>query len=281
MIPTKNKNRDDEQLFFFQYYYDLCIKLFGNDERKWNDYRFCFRKLEKYETNHNIKLNEITPEWIKRFKSFLDNDTHLSSSSKYSYFNKLKICLDYAYNERLINTNPAANIDSFKFKYKKAGITYLTLEEVKKLIDVECENQCIKRAFLFSCLTGLFPKEIKALSWSEIRINQDTAFIAFKKKTYLRSEDLYITRHSLVLLGERGADDELIFQDLHSPTTNNEIIKRWVHKAGIDKTVTFQTARYTYISMMVNLETDLHVLSKLLGHRTFQTTSQYIKLMKF
>lgn len=279
-----NTNNRNEQVSFFQYYNELCTRLCGNDIRKWNNYKSCLHKLEQFESNHNIKLNEITQQWVKRFKSFLgrckNKDMNLSSSTKYSYFNKLKLCLDYAYNERLIDNNPAVNIKSFKYKYKKADTTYLTLDELRQLVNTECDNQCVKRAFLFSCLTGLNSREIKNLTWSEIKVDKDTVLVAFKKKSRLRCENPYITRHSLKLLGKRGEDNELIFQDFHSPTFNNETINVWVRKAGIDKVVTFQTARYTYISMMVKLGTDLRVLSKLIGNREFKTTSKYIELMK-
>ena len=101
------------------------------------------------------------------FKEYLDKKNRLSINTKYSYFNKLKRILEVAYNDRLINANPAAKVDNFKNidKYNKKPITYLTLEEVKKLVITECEIQSLKSAFLFSCLTGLYKRELDMLKW--------------------------------------------------------------------------------------------------------------------
>ena len=46
---------------------------------------------------------------------------------------------------------------------------FLTIEEVKQLMATPCRYDIVKRAFLFSCFTGLRYSDIKSLLWSEIR----------------------------------------------------------------------------------------------------------------
>jgi hypothetical protein len=45
---------------------------------------------------------------------------------------------------------------------------YLTIEEIKKVMNTPCGYELVKKAFLFSCFTGLRYSDMKALNWSEI-----------------------------------------------------------------------------------------------------------------
>ena len=55
----------------------------------------------------------------------------LSQNSKVSYFNKLRACINHAYDERIIPYNPLRGIEGFKEAEVKRD--YLTLEEIRKL----------------------------------------------------------------------------------------------------------------------------------------------------
>jgi len=45
---------------------------------------------------------------------------------------------------------------------------YLTIDEVRKLAETECEYSQIKAAFLFGCLTGLWRSDILKLKWEDV-----------------------------------------------------------------------------------------------------------------
>lgn len=278
----KDKNQVNKTLFF-QYYTDLCIRSFGKESINWNNYGSCLKLLKEYEKDYNITLDKITRQWVIEFKEYLDKKTRLSINTKYSYFNKLKRILEVAYNDRLINANPAAKVDDFKNidKYNKKPITYLTLEEVKKLVITECEIQSLKSAFLFSCLTGLYKRELDMLKWSEIVKINNTVRIVFKHRVPFRCDcDLYITPQSLKLLGKRSRPNELVFKIPYSYDKLMRVLYQWGQKAGIDKKICFETARHTFIAMMIHLGTELSVLSKLIGHRELGTTLRYVRLIK-
>lgn len=50
---------------------------------------------------------------------------------------------------------------------------FLPIEEVKKVINTPCRYEIVKKAFLFSCFTGLRYNDMKALNWSEIHSAAD------------------------------------------------------------------------------------------------------------
>lgn len=170
---------------FLEYYRNMVEERRKNPESKgnWGNWRSCLRYLEIY-CDDKTTFRDVTPEFVLGFKEFLENvekDTHkrvgprrerdtfqrLSQNSKVSYFNKLRACINQAYDERIIPINPLRGIEGFKAEEVKRD--YLTLEEVRLLAATPCRYPMLKRAFLFSCLTGLRKSDIQKLTWGEIQ----------------------------------------------------------------------------------------------------------------
>ena len=287
------KSQFKEDTLFFDYYEALCAKRFQTEDSKgnWGNWRSCMKHLEKYEPNRKITFAEITPQWVQGFKDYLENeacawgndyrdrikDHKLSRNSRLSYFNKLRACLNQAYEERVIQHNPMRGIDNFK--PEEGTRMYLTLEEVKTLADTPCEYDSVKRAFLFSCLTGLRRSDIIKMTWGEVQEQSGFIRIIFRQKKTGGQEYLDITPQAAELMGERKKASDPVFEDIHSPSCTNEAIKRWVLRAGIQKEITFHCGRHTFAVLMLDLGTDIYTVSKLLGHRELNTTQIYAKVL--
>lgn len=277
---------------FFDYYRDLVEKRLGEESRgNWGNWRSCYHHLKKYEKRDDITFAEITPEWVQGFRDYLDNeavawghdyrkrikDKPLAKNSKCSYFNKLRACLNQAFEERIIPTNPMRGIEGFKDE--EGTRMYLTIEEVQKLVHTPCEYPQIKSAFLFSCLTGLRRSDVLRLRWGDVHKQGEFTRIIFRQKKTKGQEYLDITAEAAELMGERGRSEDFVFTDVHTPTCTNRTIQEWVLRAGIDKKITFHCARHTFATMMLDLGTDIYTVSKLLGHRDLSTTQRYVKVM--
>lgn len=287
------KSQFKEDTLFFDYYEALCAKRFQTEDSKgnWGNWRSCMKHLEKYEPNRKITFAEITPQWVQGFKDYLENeacawgndyrdrikDHKLSRNSRLSYFNKLRACLNQAYEERVIPHNPMRGIDNFK--PEEGTRMYLTLEEVKTLADTPCEYDSVKRAFLFSCLTGLRRSDIIKMTWGEVQEQSGFIRIIFRQKKTGGQEYLDITPQAAELMGERKRASDPVFEDIHSPSCTNETIKRWMLRAGIQKEITFHCGRHTFAVLMLDLGTDIYTVSKLLGHRELNTTQIYAKVL--
>ena len=286
------QNRPSASIRFFDYYREMCEKRLGEESRgNWGNWFSCLHHLKKYEKRETITLGEITPEWVQGFKDYLENDAvawghdfrkrikdkPLARNSKLSYFNKLRACLNQAYEEQIIPTNPLRGIEGFK--PEEGTRMYLTLDEVRKLAKTECEYPQIKAAFLFSCLTGLRRSDVLRLTWGDIHKQGDFTRIIFRQKKTSGQEYLDISPQAAELMGERGLPDEHVFTDIHSPSCTNNTLKLWVARAGINKTITFHCARHTFATLMLDIGTDIYTVSKLLGHRDLSTTQIYAKVM--
>lgn len=154
-------------------------------------------------------------------------------------------------------------------KKEKNVRTYLTIDEIRTLLDTECHNPEVKRAFLFSCFTGLRISDILALKSDNIL---DGNIVIRQKKT---SEPVIIPI---------GANAEIFLREglpfrLPKINTINRNIGIWVKKAGIGKHVTFHISRHTFATMALSNGSDLYVTSKLLGHTSVNTTAIYAKIV--
>lgn len=277
---------------FFDYYRSLCEKRLGAESRgNWGNWYSCLHHLKKYEKRENITFSDITPEWVHGFKDYLENDAvawghdyrkrikdkPLARNSKLSYFNKLRACLNQAYDERIIPSNPIRGIEGFK---AEEGVRmYLTIDEVQKLAQTPCPYPQIKAAFLFSCLTGLRRSDVARLRWGDVYKQGEFTRLIFKQKKTGGQEYLDITAEAAALMGERKSPGDYVFTDIHTPTCTNNTIKLWVARAGIQKDITFHCARHTFATMMLDLGTDIYTVSKLLGHRELSTTQIYAKVL--
>lgn len=297
MVELRNgefgfKSMYKEDTLFYPYYRAMCKARLGEESRgNWGNWYSALHHLLIYDSNEQLTFRDITPEWVQGFKDYLENkakawghdfrkrqDYHpLARNSKLSYFNKLRACLNHAFEERIISFNPMRGIDNFKAE--EGTRMYLTIEELQKLVQTDMAYPELRRAFLFSCLTGLRRSDIAKLTWGEV--HQQGAFVRliFKQKKTGGQEYLDINEQAAELLGVRGKPQDLVFPYMISPDWQNSIIQQWVYKAGINKKISFHCGRHTFAVMMLDLGTDLYTLSKLLGHKSISTTQIYAKVL--
>lgn len=278
---------------FLEYYRHMCNERAKNQESKSNyqNWFSCLKHLERYCTE-DVTFKDVTPEWIEGFKSFLDStgkDLHksnckngdhvkpLAQNSKVSYFNKFRACINQAYDDRIIPINPLRGIEGFKTE--ETGRVYLTFDEVKKLANTPCKKPVLKRAFLFSCLTGLRKSDIERLRWRDVENFGDYTRINFKQKKTGGREYLDISDQAVPFMGERGNDEDLVFSGFKYSAYLLVELSKWCIRAGIKKDVTFHTGRHTFAVLMITEGVDLYTVSKLLGHKEISTTQIYAKVV--
>lgn len=298
-IEIQNGEHDFTKQFktdmpFLAYYRKMCEDRHKNPDSNgnWGNWRSCLKYLERYCDEHTT-FKEIDKNWIEGFKEYLetvDKESYkrtsspdskyfqpLSQNSKVSYFNKLRACINQAYEDGIIPYNPLRGIEGFKSEESERA--YLTLEEVKKLAATPCKYPYLKATFLFSCLTGLRKSDIEKLTWGEIQQFGDYTRIVFKQKKTKGQEYLDISPEAVNYLGERGADNEKVFEGFKYGSWTLLELRRWVLAAGITKDITFHCGRHTFAVLMLELGTDIYTVSKLLGHRFLTTTQIYAKVV--
>lgn len=237
--------------------------------------------LENY-AGSNVTFKDIDLQFAEGFKEYLSKAKRkdgkpLANNSKASYFAKFRASLNEAVKEKIIYGNPA--VETGNFKTVESQREYLTLDEVRKLAQTECRYDVLKRAFLFSCLTGLRWSDINNLVWGDVQKIGSNWRIHFKQQKTKGQQYLDINQQARDLMQETGKPDERVFVGLKYSDYMNVALQMWVLKAGITKQITFHCARHTFAVLQLTLGTEIYTLSKMLGHSELKTTQIYAKIV--
>ena len=138
----------------------------------------------------------------------------------------------------------------------------------------------MKRAALFSALTGLRFSDIKNLVWGELEyIEGNGYFIQFKQQKTKGVEMMPISEQAFSLLGERKEPTNKVLEGLTYSAYENKHLAKWIGLAGITKDITFHCFRHTFATLQLSKGTDIYTVSKMLGHRELKTTQIYAKII--
>ncbi|MGJ8759368.1 MAG: site-specific integrase [Polaribacter sp.] len=230
-----------------------------------------------------LSFKEIDSDFCESFKDYLintakkTNGKSLSSSSVSSYFIKFRAALNEAVKQKIIPSNPSLGITIPKVVEHIRE--YLTLEELKSIVKEECRYEVLKRAFLFSCLTGIRWSDINNLRWSQVEDTNEGCRITFHQQKTKGLQYLDISEQAKSYLGEEGNPDDKVFVGLQYSSYMNVELTKWMMRAGITKNITFHCARHTFAVLQLTLGTEIFTLSKLLGHSELRTTQIYAKII--
>lgn len=235
-----------------------------------------------------VKMGEIDKEWCLGFIDWLQHTyktrwgNPLSPKSAANYVGYFSTALNAAVRAEVIPENPIMTLaPTERIKVPESKREYLTIDEIKALIDTECPREDVKRAYLFSCYCGLRLSDIYALRWKDIFLDGEQYRVSTVMQKTTTPIYLPLSRHAVRWLPERdGEGDELkIFAGLPAEPNINKVLAKWAVAAGITKKITYHTSRHSFATMMLTLGADLYTTSKLLGHSNVKTTQIYAKIV--
>ncbi len=152
-----------------------------------------------------------------------------------------------AYRDKLLKEN----INDFleKVEWEDVRKEFLTQEELTLLVDTPCKYPVLKRASLFSCLTGLRISDIENLCWNDVQNAPDLGpCIRIRTQKTSTEATLPISFEALELCGERG--EGKVFKGLGRSLINVPL-RNWLKEAGIKKHITFHQRRHYGLSLIL------------------------------
>ena len=240
--------------------------------------------IEGYDGGKDATLADIDHQWLTDFMIYLMNDyvtykkTKLTNGTVDNYLRCLKAAFNVAVEEGIMPTNPMLALDRSHLKGTTYEREFLSVDEVKKLIDTPCRRPDIKGAFLFSCFCGLRISDVRSLQWKHVVTAGDKMYLKITQFKTRRPLTIPLSRQALRWMPERGnaGEDEYIFPPL---SKNMTVLDDWAKEAGINKHVTFHVSRHTFATMELTMGADIYTTSKLLGHTSVATTQIYAKVI--
>lgn len=172
------------------------------------------------------------------------------------------------------------NSDLKGIKEKESHREFLTLDELKKLVETPCTNPVLKRAALFSALTGLRHSDIRKMKWGEITETDGKYTLKYTIQKTSKYDELPISEQAIQLCGERRNPDELVFDGLIYSAYANKALAQWIGAAGITRDITFHCFRHTFATLQLASGTQITTIQKMLGHKNIGTTLVYAKTLE-
>ncbi|MBA3704724.1 MAG: site-specific integrase [Bacteroidetes bacterium] len=234
-----------------------------------------------------ISFDKLNEEHLTGFLSYIQNlkkedgTKKLKNGTLITYFNKITTALNQAVKEKKIYRNPANNVQ--KIKKLETKKVFLSIEELQKIENTEFYNDEVKRAFLFSCWTGLRVSDVMKLKWGSIEEKKR------KEKTITQvhipqqktSKFLYLTLNPVAvkLMGNKKNKSETVFKLPKHSRSINKALEKLIKKAGIEKKVTFHCGRHTNATQLVSAGVPIPAIQNMLGHRDIKSTMVYAKVV--
>ena len=251
-----NTYQNDERTF-------ILIKHFLNDRYKRSD----------------ISLNELNVSFIDKFDTFLRATHKHKQNTAIKHLRVLKHVMNTAVGNQYIKSNP---FQTYKTKQIAVEREFLTNDEIQRIINHNFKAKRLEYArdiFIFACYTGLSYIDVKTLEAKHF-IQDDSGRMWIKKKrektgVLFRVPLLPIPR--LILEKYKNEPRLLPVRDISS---TDEYLKEIAALCGIEKSVSFHTARYTFATTItLTNRISLEVVAKMMGHANTKMTSHYAKVI--
>lgn len=262
---------------FIEYFDELASKRSEGVRLNWK-YTSCYLKL--FLKDSIVTFGDITDEWCNDFRNFIigaesiaKNTDYLSSASASTYFSILKAALKQAFVEGYFSEDFAARQKNIPVK--NAQREFLSLEELNLLVNTPCSRPVMKRAAVFSALTGMRHVDIKRMTWRDITFYGGQYQVNFVQKKTKEVNYLPISEQAYLICGEPKEPDKLVFEGLPNPSWISKPLKNWIKSAGITRNITFHCFRHTFATLQIEMGTNLYIVSKMLGHTNISTTQIY------
>lgn len=133
----------------------------------------------------NTKMGDIDKKWALGFIDWIQHTykgrggRSVSQCSVVGYISNLSIALNAAVRAEWLGENPFMLLSPAERVNKpESKRQFLTIEEMKTLIDTDCRSKIVKQAYLFSCYSALRLSDIENLHWKDIVCNDGKYMIA-------------------------------------------------------------------------------------------------------
>lgn len=239
--------------------------------------------LRKYKKD--ISFTELTFEFISSFDQYLQSKGyHVNTIAK--HMKHLKRHINVAINKEYMEIQKYA-FRKYKIKSVENKHTHLSPDELYKMEKLDLGDKYArlektKDAFLFCCYAGMRYSDFVNLTAENIvKIQKDTWLIYKTIKTRIEVRlPLYLLfkGKGLQILNKYQDNLSDFFKLRDNSNVNKEllIISRL---AGINKKVSFHTARHTNATLLIYNGVNITTVQKLLGHKSVKTTQVYTNVM--
>jgi site-specific recombinase XerD len=240
--------------------------------------------LWKYSMS-DIDIKQINHSFITEFEFYLRTQRSCANNTAVKYIKNFKKVVRICLANGWIDKDPFVN---YKSKLIEVERDYLLQEELnsiyKKQFSTIRLNQ-VKDIYIFSCFTGLAYIDVKQLKKENVSIGIDGNKWIFthRQKTDTASKIPLLPIAEEII--EKYANHPQCLNEgkllpILSNQRMNSYLKEVADICGINKDLTFHTARHTFATTVtLSNGVPIESVSKMLGHTNIKTTQHYAKIL--
>lgn len=229
----------------------------------------------------DIALKELAPAFITDFELFLRTEKNHCTNTIWSYMMPFKRIIYMSINNGWLQRDPFYAYSITKEETKRG---FLSKEEIKMLIEGSFKKksyELIRDLFIFCCFTGLSWTDMANLTKENLQTSFDGhLWIKTNRQKTGTETNLRLLEVPLRIIKkyEGCSENGKLLPVPCYPNCKNGI-KVIAKKCGIEKNVTWHTARHSFATTVcLSNDMPIETLSKMLGHRSIRTTQIYAKI---
>ena len=262
------------------------MRRLAKDKESSHPFHRCVKYVKDYKDGGRIQLSAVTESWVLSFQKFLEESGRLEELTINTMMINLKYAFNKAVKDGILTKSPAANVKLLKVPEKEHDV--LSAEEISGFLSVQAFSRWereVKKAFLFSCYTGLRYSDIRTLKYEHIEnrtVSKYNHYMYWLKKKQQKTKnyvEIPVCDIALSLIEPIKPPDESVFPmtSCRGAKYSNIVIKRLSAHAGIEKNVSWHTARRTFATLELESGADPFTVQRLMGHKSIRMTGIYAK----
>ncbi|MBL6950508.1 MAG: site-specific integrase [Bacteroidales bacterium] len=252
-------------------------------------YQATCQKVEKYIRDQynrsDLFLDELDFQFITNYELYLKsqlNNKHNTTSKSVSF---LKRIIRYSMHNGWLDKDPFL---SFRCPYKDPDRDFLSQDELETLQGktlVVNRLAIVRDMYVFSCYTGLPFSDIEKLTPDDITTGIDgERWIIYNRVKTGNRAPIPLLSIPLSIIAKYKDYPVNVNKGRLLPVYSNQKINGYLKEVaavcGINKNLTFHTARHTFATTVTLTNgVPIETVSKMLGHTSIKTTQIYSKVV--
>ncbi|WP_455672525.1 site-specific integrase [Phocaeicola sp.] len=234
----------------------------------------------KYNSD-DVSLISLTHKFIDDFDFYLRVEKRMQASTVLGHMISLKKIITRAINQGTLRRNPFMN---YVAEQPLKKYRHLTEEEFQKILTTPIASPRYSHTrdwFVFSTFTGLSYADMCALSVDNLVTEQDgSIWLKIPRRKTGTVCNIKLLSIPLMII-EKYRDERKTDKVFNMISLSNICInlKEIAKLCGIGRNLTYHMSRHTYATQTCLLQgVPIETVSKLMGHRSIQTTQIYAKI---
>lgn len=278
----------------------------GNKVSSYKREKSIVDKFREFNRSDKLKFDQINVSFLKRYEDYLRIEKENGINTIHSNFRVIRKIIKAAVREGIISEdlNP---FNRFQLKLEKTKREFLLDDELAKLEKLELQDgspfDIHRKLYVFSAYAGgIRISDLLLLKWRDIsdgrvtfQIKKTGEQVTIKLPTKALEILASLKKYAKIKENSTGLNDFVfpvlkiepdeqdpwkIQQSISSSTAYiNKNLKFLVPKAGIEKKISFHTARHSFAVRALQKGMRIEYVSKLLAHSSVKQSEVYAKIV--